>query len=110
MAVNGKRPSFVFSIDFSKKNGDISKQTLVGYSAYFYRDTSGLFYFPGNYDSKSVKRAASDLQPYEFTVLKGQLKDGGELMIRTAGDNNPQEGQTKLGWNLALKVLLHEVK
>lgn len=109
-SINGKKASVVLSLDFSKKDGEASKQTLIGYTTYFYRDSSGLFSFPGGFDSKSVKRQASELQGGEFTVLSGQLKNGEILSIRTAGDNKPEEGYTKFEWNLQLKVKLNAVQ
>ena len=107
---NGKRASMVLAIDFSRKDGDVSRQNMLGYTAYFHRDPGGLFFFPGQFDSRSVRRSAKDLQRYEFTNLSGQLKNGAQIVIRTAGDNNPPEGHTRLGWNLRLNVVLRAVE
>ncbi len=108
--VNGKRPAMVFTLDFGKKGGEISRSSLTSYSAYFYRDSSGLFVFPGAYDTRSVRRASKDFQESEFSELSGKLEDGATLTMRTSGDNAPQEGFTKFAWKLGFKVKLFAVK
>lgn len=108
--VNNKRPNLVIFLNLRRSSTHAEARALIDYTAYFYRDKIGSFYFPGNYDRRSFKRLSMEISEAELRTLQGALRDGGEIELDLKGSTVSKSISVPFSWDINMKVPLRQVK
>jgi len=105
-AVNGKRPMMVIYLDFPVGLSQASFDSLLGYTAYFYRAAGSEFQFGGQQDAVSVKRVKEEVSRVEFRSLKGALGHGGSVHLEMVGAGVAKGNKTRFTWKIVQDIPL----
>ncbi len=108
--VNNKRPNLVLFLNLRRSTTHAEPDALIDYTAYFYRDKIGSFYFPGSYDRRSFKRLSMEITQNELRKLQGALRDGGEIEIDLKGSTVSKSISVPFSWDVNMKVPIRQVK
>lgn len=108
--VNHKRPNMVLFFNFNRSANQASLEDLLEYTIYFYRDKIGSFHFPGQFDSRSVKRLKVELGEKEIQELSGRLEDNGVVQLKLKGKHVSKRIGERFSWDVNISAQILEVK
>lgn len=100
-AVNQKRAAMVILFDYETGVSSFSKESLLGYTVYFYRDPGTTFQFPGFHEAVSFRRSREQLDRNEVVNVSGTLA---KLSLRLFGSGSGSQNPTKFSWDLKYEL------
>ncbi|MCB0323471.1 MAG: RDD family protein [Bdellovibrionales bacterium] len=108
--VNEKRPNLVLLLDFRRTSSEVAFEELLSYTAYFYRDKIGSFYFPGQHDRRSFKKIEVELSRDEIRRLAGSTEEGGIVTLTMVGAHGTEEAGVQFSWDVDVSTKVLVVK
>lgn len=107
--VNEKRANLILSMRFAPGVEQASVDEIIEANIYVIRDPLGGFYFPGQYERRSIERSRAELAAGELRRLSGNLGAGEEVSAILKGEDTANVLRVPFQWKADFRAVLVEV-